>query len=276
MTANQDALPGVPAPSRAGIRIKSIALPAEHGGWGLLLEPIVLGLLLAPSIAGLYLALSAVGLFLARHPLTLIVLSRRRPSPRTGIAKQFAIFYLSVAGLTFIAAVAFAQYSFTLPLLMAAPLALVQVAHDWTGRRRVLLPEIAGAVAILSLASAIALADGWLNASAFAVWAIMVARAVPAILYIRASLARLHGRPAPPAPMLFAHGVSIVAVAWLARGALAPRLVIVVMFGLLLRAAIGFAFAGRHRIAAKQLGFSELAFGALTVFAVVIGQTLGF
>jgi hypothetical protein len=276
MAATEQALIGKRLHAKNGVRIKTIALPAEHGGWGLLFEPIVLGLLLAPSIAGLCLALSAVGLFLARHPLTLLVLSRRRPSARTSIAKQFAIFYLSVAGLTFISAVAFAQYSFALPLLMAAPMALVQVAHDWKGRRRVLLPEISGAVAILSLAPAIALADGWSNATAFALWAIMVARAVPAILYVRAALARLHGRPSTSAPMLFAHGVSIVAVVWLARAGLAPRLVIVVMIVLLVRAAIGFVFAGRRKVAAKQLGFSEVAFGALTVFAVMLGRAFEF
>ena len=271
MTGNTNALPGDPAHSRAGIRIKSIALPAEHGGWGLLLEPIVLALLLAPSWAGLCLAFSAVGLFLSRQPLTLLVVSRRRPSARTSIAKHFAIFYLSVAGFTFIQALAFAQYSFTLPLLMAAPLASIQVAHDWTGRRRVLLAETAGAVAILSLAPAIALADGWSNATAFTLWAIMVARAVPAILYLRTALARLHGRSSTSAPMLCAHAASIVAVAWLARAALTPRLVIVMMFILLVRAAIGFALAGRYKVKAKQLGFSEIAFGTLTVLAVVLG-----
>jgi hypothetical protein len=135
----------------------------------------------------------------------------------------------------------------------------------------VLLPEIAGAVAILSLAPAITLAGGWSNPTAFALWAIMIARAVPAILYVRAALTRLHGRQSTSVPMLFAHAASIVAVVWLARAGLAPRLVIAVMFVLLIRAAIGFAFAGRYKVKAKQLGFSEIAFGALTVFAVVLG-----
>jgi hypothetical protein len=30
-------------------RLRSVALPSEHGGWGLTLEPAVLGLLVAPS-----------------------------------------------------------------------------------------------------------------------------------------------------------------------------------------------------------------------------------
>ena len=32
--------------------LRSVAMPAEHGGWGLTLEPGILGVLLAPSLAG--------------------------------------------------------------------------------------------------------------------------------------------------------------------------------------------------------------------------------
>ena len=31
------------------VRVKTVALPNEHGGWGLLLEPVALGLLVVPS-----------------------------------------------------------------------------------------------------------------------------------------------------------------------------------------------------------------------------------
>lgn len=31
------------------VKLRTVALPAEHGGWGFLFEPIVLGLLLAPT-----------------------------------------------------------------------------------------------------------------------------------------------------------------------------------------------------------------------------------
>src|SRR6185369_11658571 len=112
-------------PARKGMRIKTIALPAEHGGWGFLLEPIVLGLLLAPSVAGFYLALIAVATFLARQPLTLLVLNRNRPSPRTALARRFAILYLVIAVSAFAAAIVFAERGFILPLAMAAPFACV-------------------------------------------------------------------------------------------------------------------------------------------------------
>lgn len=254
------------------MRIKTIALPAEHGGWGFLLEPVVLGLLLAPSIAGLYLALGAVAVFLARHPLTLVILNRRRESPRTLLAKRFAAIYLALGGASLVAALIFTQYSFILPLLLAAPFALVQVAHDWAGKRRLLLSELAGAIAISSLAAAIALSGGLPKAASFALWAIMISRAVSAILYVRALLTRLHRQSASPLPTLFAHAGALGAVWLLYRSGLAPLLAVVVMLVLLLRASTMFVFAKPNRITAKQLGFSEIAFGALTVFAIALGK----
>lgn len=259
--------------ARNGVRIKSIALPAEHGGWGLLFEPMALGILLAPSIAGLYLGLSALGFFLARHPLTLVILNRRRKSPRTALATRFAALYTIVGAASLIAAICFTQHSFAWPLLIAAPLAMVQLAHDWTGRRRWLLSELAGALAILSLAPAIALAGGWSPTAAFALWAIMIARAVPAIFYVRAILARLHRRPASPLPMITMHVAAMIAVGALVRAELAPRLALAVMIILLVRAGVG--FARLQSVTAKQIGFSEVAFGAVTVFGVVLGHAFG-
>ena len=259
--------------ARNGVRIKTIALPAEHGGWGLVFEPVVLGLLLAPSFAGLYLALSAVALFLSRQPLTLLMFNRKRESPRTAFAKRFATLYLGISLASFIAAAVFAQFSFLMPLLIAAPFAIVQLGHDWRGRRRVLLAELSGAIAISSLATAIALCGGWSFPAAFALWVIMMARAVPAILYVRALLGRLHNKQASSLPMLAAHALGVVAVALLFRGGLAPRLAIAAMLVLTVRALIAFASARRSRLTAMQLGFSEIAFGAITVFAIALGIT---
>ncbi|MCB0972737.1 MAG: YwiC-like family protein, partial [Acidimicrobiales bacterium] len=61
-----------------------MAMPTEHGGWGLTLEPVVLGLLVAPSIAGTCIGLAAIVAFLARTPLRIVLvdLRRRRWLPR--------------------------------------------------------------------------------------------------------------------------------------------------------------------------------------------------
>lgn len=258
---------------KTGVRIKTIALPAEHGGWGFLLEPIALGLLLAPSIAGLYLALAAVALFLARQPLTLVVLNRHCPSPRIALAWRFSALYLVAGVAAFSASIIFSEHSFIVPLAIAAPLAAVQLIYDWSGRKRVLLAELAGTFAISSLAALLSLAGGWPRAASFALWALMIARAAPSIFYVRGCLARLHRRAASPLPIWISHAAALILVAALMRAGLAPRLAFLAMMILTLRAAFGF---GRLRITPKQLGFSEVGFGALTVLAVVFGKILGW
>ncbi len=252
-----------------GVRIKTVALPAEHGGWGFLLEPIVLGLLLAPSIAGFYLALSAVALFLARQPLMLVILNRHRDSPRTALAQRFSALYLVVGVAAFSASIIFGEHSFILPLAIAAPLGLVQLIYDWSGRKRILFAEVAGTVAISSLAAALALAGGWPRSASFALWAIMIARAVPSIFYVRGCLARLHRRAASSLPIWIAHAGALILIVALARAGFAPRLALAAMIILALRAVFGF---WKLRVTPKQLGFSEIGFGALTVLAVVFGN----
>ena len=110
--------------SASSIRLRPIALPSEHGGWGLLLEPILLGLLSAPSIGGLWLALSALLLFLARHPLKMAFTDRyrRRLSRRTNIAVRFASLYVALAIAAFVLALKTADGGFLLPLLIAVPI----------------------------------------------------------------------------------------------------------------------------------------------------------
>jgi hypothetical protein len=262
-----------PARLNNGVRLKTIALPAEHGGWGFLLEPIVLGLLLAPSIAGLYLALSAVALFLTRQPLTLVVSNRRRPSPRTVLARRFSALYLAVGVAAFSASVIFSEHPFMLPLAIATPLAAVQVIYDWSGRKRVLLAEVAGTVAISSMAAAVVLAGGWPKAAGFALWAIVIARAVPSIFYVRGCLAQLHRRAASPLPIWLAQAGALILVGLLVRAGLTPRLVLAAMLILALRALVGFR---KLKVTPKQLGFSEVGFGALVVLSVVFGNLFGW
>ncbi|RLE22124.1 MAG: hypothetical protein DRJ50_08160, partial [Actinobacteria bacterium] len=59
-----------PDPSAGGDRSpwRSVAIPSEHGGWGLTGEPILLGLLLAFSWAGAAVGAAALLAFLVRTP----------------------------------------------------------------------------------------------------------------------------------------------------------------------------------------------------------------
>ena len=71
-----------------GISLRSVALPVEHGGWGMLGEPLLLGLFIAPSWAGLGVALGALGGFLA-------VADRRY---RFAVRRRFAAVAAAVSG----------------------------------------------------------------------------------------------------------------------------------------------------------------------------------
>lgn len=255
-----------------GFRLRSVALPAEHGGWSLLLEPIALGLLLAPAIPGLFLSLAAVGAFLTRHPFKLAVGAwrRKRRSARTVVAERFALVYLCVAifGLAF--AIDTGGSSLLLPLLLALPIAIVQLVYDATGRSRALIPELAGSIAAAAVATAIAMTGGAARPVAFGLWVIVVARTVPTILYIRARLRMLHGKEASSTGVIVVHALAVLVVTGLTSLQLAPVLAVVAMLVLLLRAMFGFSKIDRH-VTAKKLGMREVAFGAITIFLVVLG-----
>src|SRR5215207_3579421 len=141
-----------------GVRLKTVALPTEHGGWGITLEPVVLGLLVAPSFAGAGLALATVGAFLARHPFKIVAGDRRRGRrfARTPYAERFTLLYAAAVSAGFALSLYSAKdYTLLLPLAAAAPLGAVQLWYDAAGRSRGLLPEVAGSVAMSAVAAAL-------------------------------------------------------------------------------------------------------------------------
>ena len=258
------------------VRLKSVALPVEHGGWGLSLEPVVLGLLIAPSLPGLFLAMATLAAFLARHPLKLVMADRRRGRrfARTPVAERFALLYILVASFSLLAALKTASsYEFLLPLVLAAPLALIQLIYDRLSRSRALLPELAGATAMAAIASSIVLVCGLSRGVAFGLWAILAARVIPTILYVRARLRKLHGQQATTATVLAIHAVAFIAALMLAWIKLIPFLAVVALLILLARALVGFS-SYDHATSAKQIGIRELGFGAMTVVAVALGHYL--
>ena len=263
-------------PAAAGVRLKTIALPTEHGGWGITLEPVVLGLLVAPSLAGAGLALATVGAFLARHPFKIVAGDRRRGRrfARTPYAERFTLAYGAAAlGGLALAVFTSIDYTFLLPLAAAVPLAAVQLWYDAAGQSRGLLPELAGSVAMGSVACSLALLGGTGWPLALGLWALLAARFVPAILYVRARLTELHNKESARWPSLLAHALALAAVAALAAFKFLPWLAVGVTAVLLARAAYG--FARRWPSTAKGVGFSEIAFGALTVAAAAVGVAFG-
>jgi YwiC-like protein len=255
------------------VSLKSVALPPEHGGWGFVLEPLVLGMAVAPSAAGAALVLVGLGAFLARHPLRVLMDDARRGhwSPRAPGAGAFALLYGTTAICGFYLARAWAASGlFWLPLLLAAPLALAQLLYDSRNRGRKLLPELLGATAPGCLVASIVLAAGGSLVSGLLLWALLGARAAASVLYVRARL-----RPAPAAArttVLLGHVLAVLAAAWLAAAGLAPWLA-VLAFGVLLgRAAFGLQ---ARTVAARVVGVQELGYGLLTVFLLAVGWAYG-
>ncbi|MDH3539352.1 MAG: YwiC-like family protein [Acidimicrobiia bacterium] len=178
-------------------KLRSVAVPTEHGGWSLTLEPVVLGLLVEPSRSGLALGLVALLAFIARAPLKLALVDRRRGRDleRTRLARRVAAVELAIL----IALIAWAFHaadgSFLWPLLLAAPLVVIELWYDIRSRSRRLLPELTGVVGVAAVAAAIVLAGGGTDRIAAGLWCVAAARAVAAVTFVRVQLRRSKGQP---------------------------------------------------------------------------------
>lgn len=254
------------------MRLKTIALPVEHGGWAFVLEPVVLGVCLAPTLAGAFLGAAVVAAFLARQPLKIIAADRRhgRRSKRTLVGECLFCAYSAVGVMAFVVALKSSAYSFILPLLIAAPFALAQLISDARGRSRSQPGELSGATAMAAVAAAITLTAGWSITSALSLWAVLAAiRIVPSIIYVRTRLRKNRGS-ASLVPALATHVLSCVLVISFWRIGLAPWLAVAAAGLLLLRAGF-FLSSPWPRTSARGLGLSEVAFGLVVVMALVIG-----
>lgn len=255
----------------AAPRLRTIALPAEHGSWGLTLEPIVLGLLVAPSWGGLGLAMGAFGLFLLRWPLKVAQTSHKQKRyARMWMALRFVGIYalLAISGL--LLGVGQAGWRPLLPVLPALPFGLIFFLYDTQNRSRSWQAELAGPVAFAATATSIALAGGWAAAPALALWVVLVARAVPSVLYVRARLRLDRGKPQHPALVLSTHLAALAVIGGLVWLELLPLLTLGV-FGLLLARAIGGLSRYRRPVPVKVIGLTELGWGLLTVLVVALG-----
>jgi len=236
------------------VHFRPLALPVEHGGWGILLEPLVLGMLVAPSRAGALIAAAAFFAFLARHPLKLAMQDalRGQTFARTMWCWVFVAWYGVLSAYCLIFAIAQSSSRIVMPFVIVAPLAIVMLVQDARRKSRSLLPEIAGAIAMSSTAAAIAVAAGRSSAFAFTLMALMAMRSVPSIFYVRALL----GRGSAVTTMLL-HALAFGAGVMVgSAGAIAAYL------ALFTRAAWGLAHEAPP---AKIIGWREIAWGIVTI-----------
>src|SRR5690606_7240499 len=186
------ASPAAEAPARPRAAWKGVAVPTEHGGWGLTLEPVLLGLLVAWSGPGVALGLAAFVAFVARTPRQVALVGgwRGRRVGRSRLAGRMAAGGLVLlAGLLALAA-AWADGPFWIPLALALPLIAVELWFDMRSRSRRLAPELAGSAGIAAVGAAIVLvADGPAGLAA-GVWLVLTARAAASLVFVRFQLRR--------------------------------------------------------------------------------------
>jgi hypothetical protein len=171
-------------------RLKTVALPASYGSWSLVSEPILLGLLSAPSWPGFLIALAGLLTFLMNQPLKVILADRQRGRSyaRTRLARWAALFYLLLAAVFFFTAILLVGPRPLLPLALAVPLLIIFIVYDNRAGRS-WQAELSAPAAFSAIAASMAIAAGWDLALSLTLWVIMIARSLPAVLYIRASAA---------------------------------------------------------------------------------------
>ncbi|MCO5183096.1 MAG: YwiC-like family protein [Anaerolineae bacterium] len=253
------------------IRLRTVALPAEHGSWGLVLEPIALGLLIAPSWAGFWLSISAFFGFLVQRPLKIVLQDNLRGTkrPRTRYAQNIAAAYIIIALTAIVLAYLTGGIVPLLALLPALPFALVFFIYDLRTVRS-WQAEFAAPTAFAAIVIAISIAGGLTWAIALALWAAMVARSVPSVLYIRARLRLVKGKPVSIAPALAASTVALIVVGMLVTANLLPATTLVAFIVLWLRTGGGLS-RFRRDVTARTLGLIEMGLGAFTIACITIG-----
>ena len=243
----------------------SLLLPREHGSWSLALEPVAFGLMAAPSRAGIPLGMAAALAFLMRRPVK--VLFPNRPDSRRSLAAVSVGFMgaLMLAGMCL--AVHWGNAYSLWPLIPAAVAGVLFLWADLHGEWREGFAEISGSIAFAILPAAFGLLAGWPAANALVLAAMMLARSVPTVLFVRTCLRRIKGQTAP-ATLALTAGIMVSALMiWLASCGLAPWFA--AGFSVLLAARMLYFLQLKEWFpAVRTLGYVEMTLGVIMVAAV--------
>lgn len=249
---------------------RAVAMPSEHGGWGLTLEPVLLGLLVAWSGAGVALGLAVFTAFLLRTPAKIVAVDVRRGRwlDRSRLALRIALIELVVLGVAVAVVVASAGWSWLVPVAVAGPLVAIELSFDIRSRGRRLLPELCGAIGIAAVAASIVVAADRSTGLAIGVWLVLAARAVGAIPFVRVQIMRLRrGQGAVwRSDLAQVFAVAIATFAAFVDGRLLPGVVGVVMLALTQA-----VWVRRAPIPARQVGLRQMVLGLALVAVTAVG-----
>ncbi|HVU08118.1 MAG TPA: YwiC-like family protein [Verrucomicrobiae bacterium] len=247
-------------------KIIKLILPKEHGSWSLALEPVALGLLTAPTAAGGALAVAAFAGFFLRRPLKIFFREENRERWKTARAAIFILATIAIAGL--LLAIKFGGAKNLWPLIPAAVAGMAFAFFDLRNEAREGAAEISGAITFGILPAAFATLAGWNFVAAISLAAVMLARSVPTVLFLRTYLRIKKGKGVKIFPAIFAAIIGFLLIVWLAISKFAPW--ISVVFVLLMAARTIYLLASRPRFAAKTLGITETTFGATMVLTLAV------
>ena len=254
---------------RAGWR--GIAIPSEHGGWGLTAEPVLLGLLVAFSWSGLAIGVVALLGFLLRTPVKLLAVDHRRGRhlERDRRARRVAVVETVLLAVFVTAATAGAGWGWLVPVAIALPLVAVEFWYDVRSRSRRLVPELCGAVGVSSIAAAIIVAGDGSARLAAAAWLILAGHVVASIPFVRTQIQRLrHG----DASLRVADTMQMVGVAVALVGVVVDFSVVVGAGAVAVLAIVQAMSMRRSPVPpAVRIGVRQMLFGLAVVLATAVG-----
>lgn len=176
---------------------RTVAIPREHGGWSLSIEPVILGLFVSFSLRNVVLACATVLAFMARTPLKVVLVDiwRKRWLERTQLAAK--IFIAELFLLLFMALYALWDFraEMLIPISLAFPLILIELNYSMRSKSRRILPEFAGTIGVSSSVALMVLNGGYSLSLALGLWVVVSARAIAAIAFARNQVMKLHSRP---------------------------------------------------------------------------------
>lgn len=230
------------------------------------LEPVLLGLLAAYAPSGLALALALVVAFLARRPMQLC---------RHAVAARWALgVLLPLGALCLIWAIREGGLGMLAALAPAFLGTSIFLAYEASHRRLDAMAELVGASALACVPAAMLVGAGKPWPQAIALSGLMLGRALPAVLLVRAYLRRRKGRGSPRSGPLLASGAAVLLALSLAAWHWASWVGPAVLLMLFARA-WWLLSAQAPSWPARRLGVFEVIVGGLAILAIGLG-TRGF
>ena len=257
------ALPDLGVPTRGVWR--DVVLPKEHGSWSLAFEPIVFGLVAAPSAGGAWLALAVAGAFFARRPLRLgwsKESGERRAAARAMLALCAAAIALGLGLATAQGGLGWLGW-----LVPSALCGAVFVAFDVRRDGRAAVAEVAGAVAFALVPAALAALAGRAPETCIALAVLMVGRAAPTVLTVRAALRMAKTGEPKIAPALGCAGAALASAAFCAAVGW-TRWPAVAGLAVLAGRSFGLLVFPRPILRARTIGLIEAVLGLAYVLGV--------